>query len=685
MGQRRVWQGLVLVGSGVALVALSGFGRGAATEVTLPYPAGQLLALDPMDWSANILVDQGTLFEGLYGYNRANQIVPKIALRSTSSDGGQVWTIDLRHNARWSNGKPVTAYDFYDAWMRILSPKDGQGALFAGITNDIQNGYAYHAGTVSASQVGLWVLGRYQLRVRLNLKTNIEGLLVESASMPVYPPVVKAHPNDWYDPRYFVGDGPYVVHAFVPNGTLVLTRNRDYVGHAGEWNVGNVEKIRLIPEPSVATEAYLGGELDVAPITSGSSYAYARRHLAGQIRRAPEAALWYLGYDHSVLPSALDNLDVRRAIALAISRGPLVNPGMSGLVAATTVFAYPGFPTAGLEHNPDDDNRLRAKRLLARAGYAKGRGLPTILLYIDAGAGDETGETVTAEVIAQQLHQTLGLGVEISSVNAAVYSQMEYGGTLPGVMPGYTLDEAVATWNQEANWPLGSDQWISLALSGTVGSPSFQRHARLWDFYPNDPHDVALWGSPSDPKMGTTYRQWQPLVTAAEHDVLYLQAWLARQPQAYQRAVDPSGRDTLRTALHRLIAGYARSRTPSQKHRAWVRLWRWVGTSKNEDGRGAQLGLNAQVYVDRYEPGIEYEVRLWQSELDNTDNLALARQLSAKIADAVIASGYAVPLYYQEMVYLQNPQVRGVQANPWAELGFYQFQYLQVKSAFPAG
>ena len=653
-----------------------------ARVVTVPYPPGQMLALDPMDWSANILVDQGTIFEGLYGYNRTNQVVPKVALQSVPSDGGRVWTIDLRRNARWSNGKPVTAYDFYYAWMRILNPRDSQGAIFAGITNDIENGYAYHAGAVSANAVGLKVLGPYRLRVTLNHKTNIAGLLVQSASMPVYPPGVKAHPSNWYDPRYFVGDGPYVVHSFVPNGKIVLTRNREYVGHSGEFNVGNVSQIDLIPEPAVATQSYLANHLDVAGIDSGATYHYAMTHVPGQVHRSPEAAIWYLGYDHSVMPSALENLQVRQAIALAMNRKPIVSPVMNNLVGQTAVFSYPGFPTASLETNPYPYNVALARTLLTRAGYSGGHSLPKIVLYTDSSAlGTAQDSTVlTAEAVAQQLHRALNVRVGIVSVNAAVYSQMEYGGIEPGILPGYTLDEAVANWNQESNWPLGSDQWVSLALSGTIGSSAFQHHAELWNFYAYDPHDVTLWGNPTSPAEGLRYRQWRPLIAAAEKDIAYLTAWVSRQPVAYREALDPSGKVSLSGSLKRFEQAYAKMKTAQEKHEAWVRLWKWVGTYKGQASDRPELGLNAEVYVDQNEPRLEYEVRMWTAELNNTDQWANAARLSARIAQAMVDSGYAIPLYYDEAVYLQKPNLRGVQANPWAELGFYQFQYLQISS-----
>ena len=49
------------------------------------------------------------------------------------------------------------------------------------------------------------------------------------------------------------------------------------------------------------------------------------------------------------------------------------------------------------------------------------------------------------------------------------------------------------------------------------------------------------------------------------------------------------------------------------------------------------------------------------------------------MANAEMQSGYAVPLNYNEAVFLEKPDVSGAQANPWSWGSFYQMQYLKLK------
>jgi len=70
---------------------------------------------------ANIIIN---VFEALTRVNVKGETVPGIAKSWDVSKDGLVWTFHLR-DAKWSDGKPVTAYDFEYAWNRELDPNLG--------------------------------------------------------------------------------------------------------------------------------------------------------------------------------------------------------------------------------------------------------------------------------------------------------------------------------------------------------------------------------------------------------------------------------------------------------------------------------------------------------------------------------------------------------------------------------
>jgi len=390
-----------------------------AASSTVTYPADSLTSLDPIAWGGQVLPDQGTLFEGLFGYNSKNQIVPKIADKWKVSDHGFVWTIWMRHNARWSNGKPVTAQDFAYAWLRNAAPSNTVDDTWASVVSDVPNESEYHAGGVPASAVGINVVNDYELKITLSTAVNIDGLLALAGSMPLYPQDVEAHSSNWYLPQYFVGDGPYVVHSCVTNGELEMIRNRDYVGATGQENVGNVQQIDLIPEPPVPVEDVESNALDAAVVTSPSDYQYAEEHLKSEIHKAPEANIMYLGWDHSVDASPLNNSWARDAIAMAINRAPISDPVLNNMAGPTSIFGYPGFPTDANQSNPFGFNLGQGRKLLTKAGYPDGKGIGT--LYLNCQTTTNSPQSVLiAESVAQQLKTNLNIHFKVEPVNSTL-------------------------------------------------------------------------------------------------------------------------------------------------------------------------------------------------------------------------------------------------------------------------
>jgi len=656
------------------LQTMSPVASAATKAVSIVYPAGSLSTFDPLTWSSQILIDQGTTLEGLFGYNAKNQLEPKIAQSWEISDGGRVWTIQLRHNARWSNGQPVTAEDFYYAWMRMDSPSNTDGATWESVVNYVLNASQYKAGEVPASKVGIKVLNPYELKLTLTASVNIESWLAIAGSMPLYPPDVQKHSTNWWLPQYFVGDGPYILKSFETNGEDVLTRNPYYVGHSGETNVGNVSQINLIPEPTVPLEDYESGALDAAIITTPSDYKYALAHFPSQVHKTPEALVNYLGYDHSPDPSPLNSTLVREAIAMAINRAPIVDPVLNNMVGATSVFAYPGFPTYTLEHNPYGYNVATARKLLAKAGYPDGKGIGQLYLYTFTQTYSPQSISM-AEAISAELKTNLNLNFKIEPMNTTEENTLMYEGIDPGILPGYSTDLGVSNWDSTVNWPLQSNQWEG--FYGSIGPQAYRSHTAVWYLDAYDPRNVKAFGNPTDSHLGVTYATWQPLIKAAKADIASIDAWTARQPAAYRAALIIPGVPTLTQDLNLYLASYKTAKTAQIKHQDWEAFWKFVGTY-SEGGGTISLGINGQAWNDQHEPALVANERMWTAELANTPSASQSAALAAKIADAMIQSGYVIPLNYGENVYVAKPNLSQVVANPWQMQYFYQLQYMTI-------
>jgi len=105
--------------------ALALFMASAAQAVTLNLGNGsEPGSIDPHkasgDWENRIV---GELFEGLAAEDIHAQPIPGQAESWTISDDGLVYTFKIRADAKWSDGQPVVAQNWADAFQRLFDPK----------------------------------------------------------------------------------------------------------------------------------------------------------------------------------------------------------------------------------------------------------------------------------------------------------------------------------------------------------------------------------------------------------------------------------------------------------------------------------------------------------------------------------------------------------------------------------
>src|SRR5690348_253916 len=86
-----------------------------------------------------------SLLEGLVSEDPVDlHPVPGVAESWDISPDRKVYTFHLRNNAKWSNGDPVTAQDFVNAYKRILSPS--MGAEYSYMHYVVKNAEEYNEG-----------------------------------------------------------------------------------------------------------------------------------------------------------------------------------------------------------------------------------------------------------------------------------------------------------------------------------------------------------------------------------------------------------------------------------------------------------------------------------------------------------------------------------------------------------
>ncbi|MGD2148808.1 MAG: ABC transporter substrate-binding protein, partial [Anaerolineae bacterium] len=334
--------------------------------------------LDPTRCTSGVsgeVIDQ--LFSGLVELTVYVSIAPDVAQSWHVTDGGRKYTFRLRDDVVWSDGTPVTAYDFAYAWRRVLDPVIGSPN--ATLLYDVVGARDFRDRRGRWSDVGIKVADAGTLVVELEGPVGyFLQLMASSAAYPVPRHVVEACGEAWTEPGNIVTNGPFRMAAWVKGKSLALMRRAHYHGRC-RGNLGRVElSLRSVNERSTtALELYERDGLDILDlnILPVEQLADARQRHAVDCLTTPSLATYYLGF-HPERPP-FDDPRVRQAFVLATDREWL-NAQAGGRSSARrggfVPFGMPGHSAGiGLPYDPD-----RARDLLVEAGYPGGRGFPAL-------------------------------------------------------------------------------------------------------------------------------------------------------------------------------------------------------------------------------------------------------------------------------------------------------------------
>jgi oligopeptide transport system substrate-binding protein len=366
------------------------------------------------------------LMEGLVLKDPATlEPVPAIAERWEVSTDGRVYTFYIRNNARWSNGDAITAEDFAWSWQRALLP--ALGNLYAYMYYPIVNAEAFAKGELTDfSQVGVKVLDRLTLEVTLNNPTPYFLQLLDHYSMfPVHRATIEKFgaPDErgtlWTRAGNFVGSGPFVLKQWDLNKVIIVEQNPRY------WDAKTVKLkgIYFYPTQNATTEErmFRAGQLHFTATVPIEKIAVYRRDKPEQIHIAPYLGTYFYRFNTRV--KHLQDTRVRQALAMSIDRESLVaNVTKAGQLPATVIT-----PPNTMGYTASSDLRfdpVRARELLAQAGYPDGVGFPeTELLY-----NTSEDHRKIAVAVQQMWKQALNISVTLHNQDWKVYLDTESSG-----------------------------------------------------------------------------------------------------------------------------------------------------------------------------------------------------------------------------------------------------------------
>lgn len=394
--------------------------------------------------------------------------------KTANADGTVTYTFTLREDARWSDGKAVTAEDFVTGWRRLANSTDS--AAYAYLMSNVVNATEIETGAQSYDTLGVSAPDERTFVVKL-VADSAEFLeyCAHPATAPLRMDILEKYQSkEWStDASEWVSNGPYVLSSWSKYSTIRMARNWFYSPHR---EGPNAIVWRYMADEATALSAFQAGTVDFSrrvPATGREELAK-----ADVLRETDSAGVYYLTYQSNAAP--FDDARVREAFTLALDRtalaalDPMAGKSAGGFVPYG-VYDAPGaagedFRTQGKDFYSTDredyeENCRRARELLAQAGYPEGKDFPEVTYLYNTG---DTHKKV-AEAMKEMWETALGVKVTLMEESWEEY-------IFVGAHGGYSI--AKGSWIADHNDP---QDFLYLCTSISAG---------VW--YENEDYDALL-------------------------------------------------------------------------------------------------------------------------------------------------------------------------------------------------
>ncbi len=394
------------VGLFLLLILVSGCGKGFApaastrsNKFTTVY-SSMPSSLDPADCQdVNTIDFISQVYEGLTAWGEDNKLAPNLAERWEVLNGGRTYRFYLRPGVKFSNGKPLTAYDVKWSWERGADSTWGS-PLASNYLGDIVGVREKLAGKAKAIS-GLQIVDDLTLEVTIDKpRAYFLGKLSYPITYVMGLASVKSRERV-EKPENMVGTGPFVVKSFDPDQAIRLIPNP----HSRVKVSPQSWTIRIVKDPATRLNLFKTGEIDVLVLGQQDVAGVQRSGLT--IQKADRAATVYIGMNGTVYKPFADPR-VRQAFMMAVDRQFILDKILMGAGRIADGILPPAIPMPPRSKPTLTYNPVGARKLLREAGW-EGK-LPPIELWVNNSNNDR--KTI-AEYVVGQISKNLGVDAKL--------------------------------------------------------------------------------------------------------------------------------------------------------------------------------------------------------------------------------------------------------------------------------
>ncbi|WP_242271941.1 peptide ABC transporter substrate-binding protein [Bacillus cereus group sp. BfR-BA-01310] len=257
------------------------------------------------------------IFEGLYVLDDQDNPIPAVAKSFERSEDGKKYIFDLRKDAKWSNGDPVTANDFMFAWRRAVSHETA--SQYAYMLFYIKNAKEINKGAIPLNELGVKVVDDYTLEVELEQPTPY---FLQLLALPIYLPQQESFlkeqgQNYGLEPSNLIYNGPFVLEKWKHEQEFQLKKNNTY------WDKKKVKldeiNFQIVKDTMTAVNLYEASNLDRVAINSQFVDKYKGKK---ELHMSSDPGIAMLRFNEK--NKALANKKVRQSISLALNKEDFV-------------------------------------------------------------------------------------------------------------------------------------------------------------------------------------------------------------------------------------------------------------------------------------------------------------------------------------------------------------------------
>jgi oligopeptide transport system substrate-binding protein len=414
----------------LSLVLSTSAKKAFALQVDIPldqaivYSGGESTNLRNYDPATTLSSGNKLVFSGLVSFDPHLNLTPDLAETWDVSSDGTVYTFHLREDARFHDGRSVTAQDVVYSWERAASPELASDTVltYLGDVVGVREMVAGEAEHIS----GLKVIDDHTFQVTIDAPKPYFLLKLTFPSAFVVDKANVEIGEDWvHKPN---GTGPYHLTEWKPGEYILYEANKDF--YLGVPSIPYVY-VKLFAGDDL--RLYETGDVDVAGV---GIYDVDRmldptEPLHNELVTGVDLCTGFDVFDTTQPP--FDDVNVRKAFTMAFDRQRYIDVVLRGQALPAIGPYPPGLPGFSYELKGLPYDPVQARELLKQSKYGGPEGLPPIV-YTNGGIGTSVSPDVTA--MAEMWEQNLGVTLKIENIDYNYYYQQIYSGNHGQIFSG---------------------------------------------------------------------------------------------------------------------------------------------------------------------------------------------------------------------------------------------------------